>query len=112
MEVPPKNKLGLIIQPYFLMLIEFSVLAYRLSNIRATSECHFPFYCVCGMPIYLLRRDIRIFVLGIMMLSILYIMYKSKMIKENMYNQRVQMTKPVVIVKLPHMTIPWVMFVV
>jgi len=47
---------------------------------RINTASRFIIYACC--IIYITRRDPRIFVLGITVLSVLYIMYKSKMVKE------------------------------
>ena len=47
---------------------------------RINAASRFIIYATC--IIYLTRRDPRIFVLGATVLSVLYVMYKSKMIKE------------------------------
>lgn len=47
---------------------------------RINSASRFVIYACC--IIYLIRRDPRIFVLGGTVLGVLYVMYKSKMIKE------------------------------
>jgi len=47
---------------------------------RINSASRFVIYACC--VIYLIRRDPRIFVLGGTVLGVLYVMYKSKMIKE------------------------------
>lgn len=47
---------------------------------RINAASRFIIYACC--IIYITRRDPRIFVLGITVLSVLYIMYKSKMVKE------------------------------
>jgi hypothetical protein len=47
---------------------------------RINAASRFVIYA-CGI-IYLIRRDLRIFVLGATVLSVLYILYKSKMVKE------------------------------
>jgi hypothetical protein len=47
---------------------------------RINAASRFVIYACC--IIYLIRRDPRIFVLGATVLSVLYILYKSKMVKE------------------------------
>jgi hypothetical protein len=47
---------------------------------RINAASRFIIYACC--IIYIIRRDIRIFVLGGTILSVLYVMYKSKMVKE------------------------------
>jgi len=47
---------------------------------RINAASRFVIYVCC--VIYLTRRDPRIFVLGVTVLSVLYILYKSKMVKE------------------------------
>src|SRR5210317_571879 len=47
---------------------------------RINSASRFVIYACC--VIYLIRRDPRIFVLGGTILGVLYVMYKSKMVKE------------------------------
>jgi hypothetical protein len=47
---------------------------------RINSASRFVIYACC--VIYLIRRDPRIFVLGGTVLGVLYVMYKSKMVKE------------------------------
>jgi len=47
---------------------------------RVNSASRFVIYTTCFL--YLIRRDIRIFVLGATVLGVLYVMYKAKMIKE------------------------------
>jgi len=47
---------------------------------RINAASRFIIYSCC--IIYLIRRDIRIFVLGATVLSVLYVMHKSKMVKE------------------------------
>jgi hypothetical protein len=47
---------------------------------RINAASRFIIYACC--IIYITRRDPRIFVLGVTVLSVLYIMYKSKMVKE------------------------------
>jgi len=86
MEVPPQEQTWFDNPSIFFdvnRVLSFWPTASQTSEQRVNATSRFIVYAVC--LIYLLRRDIRIFVLGIMMLSILYIMYKSKMIKENMY---------------------------
>ena len=51
---------------------------------RINAASRFIIYACC--IIYLTRRDPRIFVLGVTVLSVLYVMYKSKMIKEETYD--------------------------
>ena len=48
---------------------------------RINAASRFIVYATC--VIYLTRRDPRIFILGGTVLSVLYVMYKSKMVKEN-----------------------------
>ena len=48
---------------------------------RINSASRFVIYACC--VIYLIRRDPRIFVLGGTVLGVLYVMYKSKMVKES-----------------------------
>ena len=64
-------------------VLEFWPSASQTSEERVNATSRFIVYATC--LIYALRRDVRIFVLGIMMLAILYIMFKSNMIKENMF---------------------------
>jgi len=52
----------------------------QTSEDRINSASRFVIYACC--IIYLIRRDPRIFVLGGTVLGVLYVMYKSKMIKE------------------------------
>lgn len=47
---------------------------------RVNAASRFVIYATCFL--YLIRRDIRIFVLGATVLGVLYVMYKAKMIKE------------------------------
>ena len=47
---------------------------------RINAASRFVIYACC--TIYLIRRDPRIFVLGATVLSVLYILYKSKMVRE------------------------------
>ena len=47
---------------------------------RVNAASRFVIYATCFL--YLIRRDIRVFVLGATVLGVLYVMYKSKMIKE------------------------------
>ena len=47
---------------------------------RVNAASRFIIYATCIL--YLIRRDVRIFVLGSMVLGVLYIMYKSDMIKD------------------------------
>ena len=47
---------------------------------RVNAASRFVIYATCIL--YLIRRDVRIFVLGGMVLGVLYIMYKSNMIKD------------------------------
>jgi hypothetical protein len=68
-------------------VFEFWPVASQTSEERVNATSRFIIYASC--LIYLLRRDVRIFVLGIMMLAILYIMYKSNMVKENMFRPSV-----------------------
>lgn len=64
-------------------VLEFWPTANQSSEERVNATSRFIIYATC--LIYLIRRDVRIFVLGIMVLSVLYIMFRSNMIKENMY---------------------------
>jgi len=64
-------------------VLEFWPNARQTSEERVNATSRFIIYATC--LIYLLRRDVRIFVLGIMVLAVLYLMYRSNMIKENMY---------------------------
>jgi len=48
---------------------------------RINAASRFIVYACC--IIFIIRRDIRIFVLGGTILSVLYVMYKSKMVKES-----------------------------
>ena len=52
----------------------------QTSEDRINAASRFVIYACC--TIYLIRRDPRIFVLGATVLSVLYILYKSKMVKE------------------------------
>ena len=86
MEVEPQEKTWFDDPAIFFdvnRVLSFWPVASQTSEQRVNATSRFIVYAVC--LIYLLKRDIRIFVLGIMMLAILYIMYKSKMIKENMF---------------------------
>ena len=47
---------------------------------RVNSASRFVIYATCIL--YLIRRDMRIFILGGMVLGVLYVMYKSNMIKD------------------------------
>jgi len=47
---------------------------------RVNAASRFVIYATCFL--YLIRRDIRVFVLGATVLGVLYVMYKAKMIKE------------------------------
>jgi len=47
---------------------------------RINAASRFVIYATC--IIYLIRRDLRIFVLGVTILSVLYVLYKSKMVEE------------------------------
>lgn len=47
---------------------------------RVNAASRFVIYVTCLL--YLIRRDIRVFVLGATVLGVLYVMYKAKMIKE------------------------------
>jgi hypothetical protein len=47
---------------------------------RINAASRFIIYATCIL--YITRRDPRIFILGVTVLSVLYVMYKSKMIKE------------------------------
>jgi hypothetical protein len=62
-------------------VFEFWPVSSQTSEERVNATTRFIIYAT--VLIYLLNRDVRIFVLGIMMLAIVYIMYKSNMIKEN-----------------------------
>lgn len=64
-------------------VLEFWPNSKQSSEERVNATSRFIIYATC--LIYLRNRDVRIFVLGIMMISILYILYKSNMIKENLY---------------------------
>ena len=48
---------------------------------RVNATARFVIYATCML--YLIRRDMRIFILGATVLSVLYVMEKSKMIKGN-----------------------------
>jgi hypothetical protein len=73
---------------------------------RLNAASRFIIYACC--IIYLTRRDPRIFVLGGTVLGVLYIMYKSKMIKET-YGMSVTGDDSVGVRCLPK-TIQWQMF--
>ena len=47
---------------------------------RINAASRFVIYACC--IIYLIRRDLRIFVLGAMVLAVIYVLYRSKMVKE------------------------------
>jgi len=47
---------------------------------RINASSRFVIYATC--IVYLIRRDPRIFVLGVTILSVLYVLYKSKMVEE------------------------------
>ena len=49
---------------------------------RVNAASRFVIYTTCVL--YLIRRDVRIFVLGGMVLAVLYVMYKSGMIQDTM----------------------------
>ena len=55
----------------------------QTSEERVNATLRFIIYGTC--IVYVIRRDVRIFVLGIMMAAIVYIMYQNGMIKEGMH---------------------------
>ena len=61
-------------------VIEFWPNRNQTPEDRLNSASRFVIYACC--IIYLIRRDPRIFILGGTVLGVLYVMYKSKMIKE------------------------------
>ena len=64
-------------------VFEFWPVGTQSSEERVNATLRFIIYASC--IVYVIRRDTRIFVLGIMMAAIVYIMYKNGMIKEGMY---------------------------
>lgn len=63
-------------------VLEFWPTGDQTPEDRINAASRFIIYTTC--VIYLIKRDIRIFVLGGTVLSIIYILYKSKMIKKSM----------------------------
>ena len=58
---------------------EFWPTSQQTTTERVNATARFVIYATCIL--YLIRRDIRIFILGATVLSVLYVMEKSKMIK-------------------------------
>ena len=63
-------------------VLEFWPTGDQTPEDRINAASRFIIYTTC--IIYLIKRDIRIFVLGATVLSIIYILYKSKMVKKSM----------------------------
>ena len=59
---------------------EFWPTAEQSAAERVNATARFIVYATCLL--YLIRRDIRVFVMGVTGLGVLYVMYKSNMIKE------------------------------
>ena len=69
---------------------------------RVNAASRFVIYVCCIL--YLIRRDPRVFVLGATVIGVIYILYKSKMVKEGYGVARM-----VLRVKCPLWIIPWEM---
>lgn len=64
-------------------VFEFWPNSSQTSEERVNATLRFVIYATC--VVYVIKRDTRIFVLGIMAIAVIYLMYKNGMIKENMY---------------------------